>query len=92
MKHALPAALVGLTALVTSALVHAGYTIWWLSQHLWHAQAPAFDWSGALMASGLATTLVLIAGLMVRRLAAGNAPRVETAQAPPRAVPVRTGR
>jgi hypothetical protein len=82
VKHALPAALVGLTALATSALVHAGFGIWWLSQHLWHAEAPSFNWQGALAVSGTATTIVLIAGLVIRRLAAGNAPSVETEPTP----------
>lgn len=90
MKHALPAALVGLTALVTSVFIHAGFGIWWLAQHLWYAKAPAFDWAGALAVSGMATTIVLIAGLIVRRLAAGNTPPVETAQTR-QAAPVRVG-
>lgn len=91
MKNALPAALVALTALVTSALVHAGFGIWWLSRHLWHAEPPAFDWPGALAVSGTATTVVLIAGLIIRRLAAANTPPVESEQTP-QAVPVRTDR
>jgi succinate dehydrogenase/fumarate reductase cytochrome b subunit len=91
VKNALPAALVVLTALITSALVHAGFGIWWLSQHLWNATAPGFDWPGALAVSGTATTVVLIAGLMIRRLAAGSTPPVETEQTP-QAVPVRTDR
>lgn len=88
MKHALPAALIGLTALITSALVHAGYAILWLSQSLLRAHAASYDWAGALALSGTATTIVLIAALIVRRLAAGNKPPAETATAP-EAVPAR---
>lgn len=90
MKYALPAALVGLTALITSALVHAGYAIWWLSQVIARGHA-AFDWTGALAVSGTATTIVLIAALVVRRLAAGNTPPADT-ETLPDAVPVRTDR
>lgn len=90
VKHALPAALVGLTALITSALVHAGYAIWWLSQSLFRAHAASYDWAGALAVSGTATAIVLIAALVVRRLAAGNAPEaIETAA---EAVPARVAR
>ena len=88
MKHAMPAALVGLTALITSALVHAGYAIWWLTQSLFRAHTASYDWAGALAVSGTATTIVLIAALVVRRLAAGNTPPAETATAPA-AVPAR---
>lgn len=95
MKHALPAALVGLTALITSALVHAGYAIWWLSQSFFRTHAASYDWAGALAVSGTATTIVLIAALVVRRLAAGNTSPAETAataQAVPARVASRTDR
>ena len=95
MTHVLPAALVGLTALITSALVHAGYGIWWLSQSFFRAQAASFDWAGVLAMSGTATTIVLVAGLVVRRLAAGNQPPAETetaSQAVPARVAVRADR
>jgi hypothetical protein len=85
----MPAILVGLTALVTSGLVHAGYAIWWLSQSLFRANAASYDWAGALAVSGTATAIVLIAGLVVRRLVAGNASPVETTAAPNAAVPAR---
>lgn len=85
MNNALPAALVGLTALITGGLVHAGYAIWWLAHMLIGGHA-AFDWSGALTVSGTATAIVLIAGLVVRRLVSGQAP-AET-EAAPVAVPV----
>lgn len=88
VKHALPAALVGLTALITSALVHAGYAIWWLTQSLFRADAASYDWAGALAVSGTATAIVLIAALVVRRLTAGNTPPAEVATAPA-AVPAR---
>jgi hypothetical protein len=88
VTHAMPAILVGLTALVTSGLVHAGYAIWWLSQSVFRANAASYDWAGALAVSGTATTIVLIVGLVVRRLVAGNAP-VRTAAAPNAAVPAR---
>ena len=86
MNNALPAALVGLTALVTSGLVHAGYAIWWLAQTLIGGPVP-FDWAGALTTSGTASAIVLIAGLIVRRMVAGDAP-AETGAAPS-AAPVR---
>ena len=82
MNNALPAALVGLTALITSGLVHAGYAIWWLVGG--HA---AFDWTGALTVSGTASAIVLIAGLVVRRMVSSDVP-VQTGEAPA-AVPVR---
>ena len=86
MNNALPAALVGLTALITSGLVHAGYALWWLAHALTDGHA-VFDWSGALTASGTASAIVLIAGLIVRRLVGGDAPvQTNTATA---AVPVR---
>lgn len=71
MNNALPAALVGLTALITSGLVHAGYAIWWLAQAMTGGHA-AFDWTGALTMSGGASAIVLIAGLVVRRLVGGD--------------------
>ena len=89
MNNALPAALVGLTALVTSGLVHAGYATWWLAHALIGGHA-AFDWAGALTVSGTATAIVLIAGLVVRRLIGSSAP-AQTGSAPAElaAVPVR---
>jgi hypothetical protein len=74
VTRAMPALVVGLTALVTSVLVNAGYGLWWLSQHLSRAHgAAAYDWAGALAVSGTATTVVLIGALIARRLVAGNA-------------------
>ena len=87
MTHAMPAILVGLTALVTSGLVHAGYAIWWLSQSVFRTTA-SYDWAGALAVSGTATAIVLIAGLVVRRMVAGNTPP-QTMAAPNAAVPAR---
>jgi hypothetical protein len=69
----MPALLVGLTALVTSGMVHVGYGLWWLSAHLLNANAP-YDWAGALATSGTLTAVVLVAGLLMRRMVAGNAP------------------
>jgi hypothetical protein len=58
--------------------VHAGFTLWWLSQyHVFRVDAP-YDWAGALAVSGTATTIVLIVGLMARRMVAGNAPPTTT--------------
>ena len=85
MNNALPAALVGLTALVTGGLVHAGYAIWWLAHMLVGGHA-AFDWSGALTVSGTASAIVLIAGLVVRRLVSSQAPA--EIEATPVGVPV----
>ena len=86
MNNALPAALVGLTALITSGLVHAGYAILWLAHALAGGHA-AFDWSGALAVSGTASAIVLIAGLVVRRLVNGGAPA--PTETPPASIPVR---
>jgi hypothetical protein len=86
VNNALPAALVGLTALITSGLVHAGYAIWWLAHALVGGHA-AFDWTGALTVSGTAAAIVLIAGLVVRRMVSSDAP-VQTGAATA-AVPVR---
>jgi hypothetical protein len=82
VTNALPALLVGLTALVTGGLVHAGYAVWWLSQSLAGGPA-AFDWAGALTVSGTATAVVLVVGLVVRRLVADPPSAAEPA---PRAV------
>jgi hypothetical protein len=81
VTHALPVALVGLTALITSGLVHAGYAIWWLSRQFLRSEAVAYDWTSALAVSGAATTIVLIAGLVVRRLAASSPPSTQDQQA-----------
>jgi hypothetical protein len=86
VNNTLPATLVGLTALVTSGLVHAGYAIWWLAHTLIGGHA-AFDWTGALTVSGTASAIVLIAGLVVRRMVSSEAPvGTETA---PVVIPVR---
>lgn len=86
MNNALPVALVGLTALVTSGLVHAGYAVWWMSQTLVHGHA-TFDWMGTLTVSGTASAVVLIAGLVVRRLVGAHAPA--STDAVPAVVPER---
>ncbi len=86
--HAMPALLAGLTALTTSALVHAGFALWWLSQLLLRGPAPAYDWTGALTVSGAATVAVLIVALLARRLVGGHAPTAP-AEAPLQAIPVR---
>ena len=86
MNNALPAALVGLTALLTSALVHVGYAVWWLAHALIGGHA-AFNWTGALTVSGTASAIVLIAGLIVRRMVSSDAPA--QTDATPVAVPVR---
>ncbi len=86
MKHALPAALVGLTALVTGALVHAGYAIWWLSQTLFRGHAAPYAEAGARAVSCMATAIVLIAGLIGRRLATGYMPSAKAGAVPVRIV------
>jgi hypothetical protein len=88
VNNTLPATLVGLTALVTSGLVHAGYAIWWLAHTLIGGHA-AFDWTGALTVSGTASAVVLIAGLMVRRMVSREAPVETKTETAPVAVPVR---
>jgi hypothetical protein len=99
VTHALPALLVTLTALITGGLVHTGYSFWWLSQRLFfHGDAPSYNWAEALAVSGTATAIVLVAGLVVRRLVAANTPPAATDSAPTstRAVPsdiaLRSGR
>jgi hypothetical protein len=91
VTYAFPALLVGLTALITSSLVHAGYGLWWLSHHLFRGDAASYDWAGAFAVSGTATTIVLIAGLMVRRLVAGNTPPASTGEAAQTRDPGRAG-
>jgi hypothetical protein len=83
VTRAMPALVVGLTALTTTVLVNAGYGLWWLSQHLFRAHAAAYDWAGALALSGTATTVVLIAALVARRLVAGRASAASTEQDEP---------
>lgn len=89
MTHALPVVLAGLTALITSGVVHVGYAIWWLSRQLLRHEAVAYDWTGALAVSGVATTIVLIAGLVVRRLPAGSQPPAPGCEAASATVVVR---
>lgn len=82
VTHVLPALLVTLTALITGGLVHTGYSFWWLSQRLFSlGDTPSYNWAEALAVSGTATAIVLIAGLVVRRLVVANAPSA-TEQAP----------
>jgi len=87
----MPALLVGLTALVTSAMVHLGYGLWWLSQHLLNAQA-SYDWTGALTTSGTLTAVVLVAGLLMRRMVAGTAQPAGREEEVRRPLPVRLDR
>jgi hypothetical protein len=91
VAYAFPVLLAGLTAIITSSLVHAGYGLWWLSHHLFRSDAASYDWAGALAVSGTATTIVLIAGLVVRRLVAGNTPPVSTGEAAQITDPGRAG-
>jgi hypothetical protein len=79
VTNALPAILVGLTALFTSGLVHAAYAVGWL------LGGRAYDGNGALAVSGTVTAVVLVAGLAVRRLVAG---RTSPAAAEPAPIPV----
>jgi len=72
VSNGLPAALVGLTALVTSSLVHAGYAVWWLAHAVIGGPA-AFDWAGAITVSGTASAIVLAATLVVRRMVRSGA-------------------
>jgi hypothetical protein len=70
----MPVLLAGLTALITGSMVHAGFGLWWLLEnHLFRVNA-SYDWAGALAVSGPATAIVLVAGLLARRLAACNPP------------------
>ena len=72
MTRNLPAALVGLTVLVTSVLVHAGFAVWWMVEAYGKANPPPFNWVGSLTTSGILTAVVLAAGLVVQRIAGGN--------------------
>ena len=82
----LPAALLGLTALVTTVVVHAAFAVWWMVEAYGVATPPPFDWAGSLATSGIITALVLVAGLVVQRLAGGtvgDAASDEVVTAPP---------
>jgi hypothetical protein len=68
----LPVLLVVLTALVTTTLIHAGFAVWWMVVAFGKANPPAFDWAASLTASGIATAVVLVAGLVAQRLAGGT--------------------
>jgi len=92
VTSAMPAFLVGLTALVTGAMVHAGFGLWWLLENHLLEVGAAYDWTGALTASGTATTIVLIAGLLARRLVAGAAGSARTGTGAGRAGPRRAAR
>lgn len=72
MTKNLPAVLVGLTALVTTVLVHAGFAVWWMVEAYGKANPPPFEWASSLATSGIVTALVLAAGLIVQRIAGGN--------------------
>ena len=67
----LPVALVGLTALVTTVLVHAVFSVWWMIEAYGKATPPPFDWASSLTISGVVTAVVLMAGLVVQRIAGG---------------------
>ena len=72
MAKYLPLLPVVVTALLTTLVVHAGFTVWWAFEAYGKAKPPAFDWVGALAASGIATTVVLVAGVVIQRLAGGT--------------------
>ena len=73
MTRAIPALVVGLTALATGALVHAGYGLWWLARRFLDSQPAAYDWNGALVWSGVATAVVLVVALLASRMTVGGA-------------------
>lgn len=72
MTKNLPAVLVGLTVLVTTVLVHAGFAVWWMVEAYGKANPPPFNWVSSLATSGILTAVVLAAGLVVQRIAGGN--------------------
>ena len=81
--NAMPVVLVGLTALITSAMVQAGFALWWVAQyHVFRVDAP-YDWAAALTVSGTATTVALIVGLVARRLVVGNTQPADREKAAP---------
>ena len=72
MSKTLPAALVGLTVLVSTAMVHMAFAVWWLADSLFTMRPPAFDWSASIAVSALATAVVLLVVLIVQRLVDGT--------------------
>jgi hypothetical protein len=73
LTRAFPAILVVLTALIASGFVHAGFALWWFVHYLLGSPA-SFYWTSSLSISAAATTLVLIAGLVARRLVMADVP------------------
>ena len=68
----LPALVAAGTALITTAMVQAVYALFWFGRYLIDGAAPAYNWAGALTASIIATTLVLLASLATLRLMAAR--------------------
>jgi hypothetical protein len=68
VTRVLPVALVALTALITTVIVQTVYGVLYLWQYLFEAATRPYDWAGSLCVSGAATAVVLIAGLVARRL------------------------
>lgn len=68
----LPALVAAGTALITTAMVQAGYALFWFGRYLIDGVAPAYNWADAFTASIIATTLVLLASLATLRLMAAR--------------------
>ncbi len=74
MTKMLPALVAAGTALITTIMVQAVYALFWLGLYLFTDAAPAYDWGGAFTASGIVTTVVLLASLATLRLMAVRPP------------------
>ncbi len=68
----LPVILVAVTALITTAIVEAIYSLFYLWHYAFGSAPPSHDWAGSLSVSGIATAIVLLAGVFAQRLLVGR--------------------
>jgi hypothetical protein len=68
----LPVILVAVTALITTAIVEAFYALFYVWHVAFGGTPPSYDWAGSLSVSGIATAVVLLAGVFAQRLLAGR--------------------
>ncbi len=68
MIKALSAIVIAGTTVMCTAIVHAVYGLFWLGRDAIDGAAPSFDWFGALLASALATAVVLLASTLAQQL------------------------
>jgi hypothetical protein len=68
----LPVILVAVTALITTAIVEAFYALFYFWHVAFGSAPPSYDWASSLSVSGIATAVVLLAGVVAQRLLAGR--------------------